>query len=105
MTVTVPEHNNSPYSFANPLLAQTEACPSRSTRRMLDHVDLISGRGHRVWACPDGIRDVRHGRERHRAGGGRGRSGSSVYNANMSVAQVPMTVDDQEGSWQRRVSR
>ena len=85
MSVTVPKHNNSPYSFANPLLAQLSLSQPLNAPD-LDHVDLISGAITGVLAPTD----THYGTDVNGTAPVGGVAGAAlVYNANMSVAQVP----------------
>jgi len=87
MTVTVPRHNNSPYSFANPLLAQLSMAQPLNTPD-LDHVDLISSPITGVVAPTD----AHYGTDANGVAPVGGVAGAAlVYNTQAVVAQVPVT--------------
>jgi hypothetical protein len=87
MTVTVPKHNNSPYTFANPLLAQV-ALSQPLNAPDLDHVDLISSPITGVVAPTD----PHYGTDANGVAPVGGVAGAAlVYNPNTAVTQVPVT--------------
>jgi hypothetical protein len=87
MSFTVPKHNNSPYSFANPLLAQLSMSQPLNAPD-LDHVDLISGLISGVLAPTD----PHYATDAFGTAPVGGVAGAAlVYNTSMAVAQVPAT--------------
>ena len=87
MTVTVPKHNNSPYTFANPLLAQVGLSQPLNAPD-LDHVDLISSPITGVIAPTD----PHYGTDANGTVPVGGVAGAALaYNLNTAVTQVPVT--------------
>jgi hypothetical protein len=87
MSFTVPKHNNSPYSFSNPLLAQLSMSQPLNAPD-LAHVDLISGLISGVLAPTD----PHYATDAFGTAPVGGVAGAAlVYNTSMTVAQVPAT--------------